>query len=107
MGTIDLTKENIRKVLKQVKDPEIDVDIVNLGLIYDIDTKGKRMKGNRPYIKMTLTTPACPLGSVILNEIEEKLTEAFGVEPEIDVVFDPPWNPGRMSNEAKNKLGIR
>ena len=97
---MELSVDNIRKVLSEIRDPEIGIDIVNLGLVYEI-----KVEDGRPYVKMTLTTPACPLANVILGTVDSKLRSTFGVDPNIIVVFDPPWSPEMMSDEAKKKLG--
>ena len=97
---MDLTVENIRKLLSEIKDPELGIDFVSLGLIYDI-----QVKDGKPYVKMTLTTPTCPISGTILEMVDSKLKQTFNVEPEIIVVFDPPWTPEMMSDEAKKKLG--
>ncbi len=98
-------KEIEKKVwekLKEIQDPEFDIDIVSLGLIYGVKVKNKNVE-----ITMTLTTPACPLGDVIFDEIKQKLEEIEGIENiYVDLTFDPPWNFERMSDEAKEKLGL-
>jgi len=95
-----LTVENIQSVLSHITDPEISVDLVSLGLIYEI-----KINNGHPYVKMTLTTPTCPLANIILEMVDNKLRDTFKVEPKVVVVFDPPWTPEMMSNEAKKKLG--
>jgi len=98
-----LTKEEILKVLKNVIDPEIGINIVDLGFIYGIDIKGKKI-----HIKMTLTTPGCPMHSMFVHEVEQALKAVFDkVEVKVELVFDPPWTPDKMSNEAKKKLGVK
>jgi probable FeS assembly SUF system protein SufT len=93
--------------LKTVYDPEIPVNIVDLGLIYDctiadIDTGSKKIA-----IKMTMTAPGCGMGNVLKAEVENKLGRLPEVkEVQVEVVFDPPWNPGRMTEAAKLKLGF-
>ncbi|MBU0532351.1 metal-sulfur cluster assembly factor [Candidatus Micrarchaeota archaeon] len=95
-----VTKKEILNKLNQVNDPELAVSIVDLGLIYEIKIKEK------VYIKMTFTTPACPMMNYMLQQVKEKLDEIEGVDIEVDIVFDPPWTPERMSKKAKMKLGI-
>jgi metal-sulfur cluster biosynthetic enzyme len=95
-------KERIIEKLKQVKDPEFSVDIVNLGLIYDI-----KIEGNKAFIKMTLTTPTCPFAANILRDTQKVLSEINELdEIFVEVVFDPPWSADMMSEEAKLMLGF-
>lgn len=90
-------------VLKNVYDPEIPVNIYDLGLIYDIVTDER----NRVKITMTLTAPNCPVADTLPIEIREKVSAIQGVsEVEIDLVFDPPWNQSMMSEEALLELGM-
>ncbi len=95
------TKEEVLEVLKNVNDPEIMMNIVDLGLVYDVI-----VEGNKVHVKMTLTTPMCPVGPMIEKEAKELIEEMEGVdEAVIEIVWDPPWNPGMMSDEAKIALG--
>jgi FeS assembly SUF system protein len=90
-------------VLKNVYDPEIPVNIYDLGLIYDIETDDK----NKVLITMTLTAPNCPVADSLPIEIKEKVGALPGVsEVEINLVFDPPWNQSMMSEEALLELGM-
>ena len=93
-------KEKILEALKSVVDPEIGIDIVNLGLIYDIKIKNKKAE-----ILMTLTSLFCPYGNLVVEMVERKIRE-IGYEPKIQITFDPPWTPDKMSEEAKKKLGF-
>lgn len=98
-----LTKEEVLKVLRNVTDPEIGLNIVDLGFIYGIEIKGKKIR-----VKMTLTTPGCPMHAMFRHEVENALKSVFeDADIAVELVFDPPWTPDRMSNEAKKKLGIR
>jgi FeS assembly SUF system protein len=93
----------IVNVLKNVYDPEIPVNIYDLGLIYDIETDDK----NKVLITMTLTAPNCPVADSLPLEIKEKVGALPGVsEVEINLVFDPPWNQSMMSEEALLELGM-
>ena len=94
-------KDDIINELKAVYDPEIGVNIVDLGLIYEIEEKAE----NEVHIKMTLTSPACPLGPQIIEEIKQKLG-SMGITANIEITFNPPWGPDKMSEEAKFELGI-
>jgi len=90
--------------LAEVKDPEFGIDIVNLGLIYDIKVDKKEKKA---YIKMTMTTPTCPFATQILREVQQKLTEIKEIdEIHVELVWTPPWSKDMMSEEAKLMLGI-
>ena len=90
-------------VLKTVYDPEIPVDIWELGLIYDLDVDGS----GRVEIRMTLTSPMCPVAETLPPEVEAKAKSVPGVsDVKLDLVFDPPWDPGRMSDEAKLQLNM-
>ena len=97
-----LTEENIYDALKTVYDPEIPVSIVDLGLIYD----AKISSGNNVNIKMSLTTPGCGMGAMIANQAEMALRDIGANNVLVEIVWDPPWNPDMMSDEAKEKLGI-
>jgi metal-sulfur cluster biosynthetic enzyme len=94
-------KQDILDKLSEVKDPELGVNIVDLGLIYDVKVKGKDVA-----IKMTFTTPACPMMNYMLEMAKQKLEELEELDIEISIVFDPPWTPERMSKKAKIKLGM-
>ncbi|AEC51845.1 dTDP-4-keto-l-rhamnose reductase related protein [Pyrococcus sp. NA2] len=101
--SVKVTEDMILEKLKEVIDPEIGIDVVNLGLIYEL----KINPDNTVYIKMTMTTPGCPLTLWILRAVEEKVLEVPGVrDVEVELTFDPPWTPDRMSEEAKRRLGI-
>lgn len=94
-----VTEEQVRTVLMDVLDPEIQIDIVNLGMVYGIDIQdgGKRIK-----VTVTLTTMGCPLFEDIKEQIIEKLSELEGVEQvDVELTFDPPWDKEMMSEEAK------
>lgn len=91
--------------LKTVMDPELHVDIVSLGLIYDVILI-KTGTGLLVRVEMTLTTPGCPLAPVIDRMVRETLTP-LGVDTvEVDLIWDPPWTKDFMSEEARLKLGI-
>jgi FeS assembly SUF system protein len=103
--TIDTTQlgEKIVRVLKTIYDPEIPVDIYELGLIYDVFV-------NEDYdvkILMTLTTPNCPVAETLPMEVEEKVRSLNDVKSaEVEITFDPPWSQELMSEEAKLELGM-
>ncbi len=95
-----LTKKDVIDMLYNVVDPEIGMDIVSLGFIYAVEVD----KENRVKIVMTLTTPGCPLNVPIQEDIKGKLEEIGATDVIIDIVWDPPWNPSMMSDDAKSRL---
>ncbi len=96
-------EERIVSVLKTVYDPEIPVDIYELGLIYEVEPR----EGGEVYVKMTLTSPMCPVAETLPPEVEEKVRTVEGVsEVVLDLVWDPPWNPDMMSEAAKLQLNF-
>jgi len=99
-----ISAENIKKSLEPVKDPEIGLSVVDLGLIYDIEVADE----GKVSITMTLTTPACPYGPELVDAVKLATMKIKGVkESEVKVVWDPPWNPQEMASEyAKDVLGI-
>jgi len=97
-----VSKEEIVTVLKDCYDPEIPINIWDLGLVYDINIQ----EGNVG-IKMTLTAPGCMMGGMIADDVKAKLKALNGVkDAKVDLVFDPPWTPDKMSEEAKAQMGI-
>ena len=93
--------------LKTVYDPEIPVNIVDLGLVYSCDIAPLELGGNRVRIKMSMTAPGCGMGNVLKADVESKLSRLPSVkEVHVEVVFDPPWHPGLMSDAAKLQLGF-
>jgi FeS assembly SUF system protein len=103
--TIDTAElgEKIVKVIKTIFDPEIPVDIYELGLIYDVFVN----EDNDVKILMTLTTPNCPVAETLPKEVEDKVKSIKGVnDAEVEITFDPPWSQELMSEEAKLELGM-
>ena len=95
--------EKIVKELKSIFDPEIPVDIYELGLIYDVFVN----EDNEVKILMTLTTPNCPVAETLPQEVEEKIKSIDEVKTaEVEITFDPPWTRDLMSEEAKLELGF-
>ncbi len=91
------------EALHTVLDPELGVDVVDLGLVYDV-----RATGDRVEVDMTLTTIGCPVAESLPEEAREALVEALpGIEVEVEVVWDPPWTPERLTSEAMVTLGFR
>ena len=99
---VELTEDIVYGALKNVYDPEIPVSIVDLGLIYNVAISS----GNNVNLQMTLTTPGCGMGAMIAGQAEEAIKDAGAKNVLVEVVWDPPWNPDMMSDEAKEKLGI-
>ena len=99
-----LTKDQIINVLKPVHDPEIGIGIIDLGLVYDVNLEPE----GKVQVKMTLTTPACPYGDILIAQAHRAVAELEGIkEVEIQLVWDPPWDPKEMcSDAAKDILGI-
>jgi len=94
---------DIVKVLKNVFDPEIPVNIYDLGLIYEVDVDDDR----KVKVTMTLTAPNCPMADELLEEVHDKVGKVEGVtSAEIKLTFDPPWDKDRMSEEAMLELGF-
>jgi probable FeS assembly SUF system protein SufT len=93
--------------LKKCYDPEIPVNIVDLGLVYDCRVEPTPDEGYRVEIKMTLTAPGCGMGPVLAEDVRNRVEEIPGVrEAEVEVVFDPPWNQNMMSEAARLQLGF-
>jgi metal-sulfur cluster biosynthetic enzyme len=96
------TREEVVEALHQVEDPELGMDIVDLGLLYDVDVEGPKVK-----ISYSLTSMGCPAGAMIQEDIDRVVRELPGVdEVESEVTFEPPWTPDRMSEDAKFILGF-
>jgi probable FeS assembly SUF system protein SufT len=93
--------------LRQCYDPEIPVNVVELGLIYDCQVEPLGDGGNVVRIRMTLTAPGCGMGPTIVEDVRSKVAQVPGVSAvEVDLVFDPPWNNDMLSDEAKLELGM-
>jgi metal-sulfur cluster biosynthetic enzyme len=94
----EITKEQVMKVLERVNDPELRLNIVDLGLIYDVEISDDNNVG----VDMTLTTQACPVGPMIQMQAEAALKSIAGVnQVDVRIVFDPPWTPEKMSERLK------
>ncbi len=94
-------KDKIIDVLRTVEDPEIPVNIYELGLVYDITIK----EDNVVFIVMTLTAPACPVAGQIVMDVQQKVSEVEGIgDVHVDLTFEPPWTMDMMSEEAKLEL---
>jgi metal-sulfur cluster biosynthetic enzyme len=96
------TREEVVEALHRVEDPELGMDIVELGLMYDVEVEGPNVK-----VVHTLTSMGCPAGPMIQEEIHSVVSDLPGVEQvETDLVWDPPWTPDKMSDDAKFILGF-
>jgi metal-sulfur cluster biosynthetic enzyme len=97
-----LTQDEIYEVLRECYDPEIPVDIVELGLVYGVE-----LEGNSVNVIMTLTSPGCQMSSMIRENIEDKLLGLPDCEKaNVEIVWDPPWTPHMMSEAARKKLDL-
>ncbi|MBI4300518.1 MAG: metal-sulfur cluster assembly factor [Chloroflexi bacterium] len=97
-----VTEEKVFDILRDVYDPEIPVNVVDLGLVY-----GVRIKGNKVYIKMTMTAPGCPMHEYIAEDAISKLEASEGIdEADVEIVWDPPWTPERMTAAGRKALGF-
>lgn len=96
-----VTEEKVMDKLKEVKDPEFDINVVDMGLIYEVDVDGSKV-----HVLMTLTTRACPFHSVFEEVITEELMELEEVEEiEVELTFDPPWTMDKMTDKGRQKMG--
>ena len=100
-------ENKIIEVLKQCHDPEIPIDLWSLGLIYEINAKQLKNGKNEVGIIMTLTTPGCMMGEHMANDIKQKLENLNEISvANVEIIFDPPWEPSMMNDEARKKLGF-
>ncbi len=103
MDSDKISAEKVREHLREVMDPELDINIVDLGLIYEVEVREDEV-----FILMTLTTPGCPLHGVFDEMVKREAGNLEGLEEheiEIELTFEPRWNPEEMSDEARNELG--
>ena len=99
--TASVSEEDVYEALEEVIDPELGLDFVSLGLVYDVETQGSDV-----YVTFTLTYPGCPIGPQVSEQVKEFVGELEGVERvHPKMVFDPPWTPDMMSEDAKFALG--
>jgi len=97
-----VTQDEVMNALRNCYDPEIPINIVDLGLIYGVHVDGKTVN-----VEMTLTAPGCPMHSLIARDVKQKVEALADVEEaNVKVVWEPPWTPERMSEDAKKKLGF-
>ncbi len=103
LARVQALGERVIEVLRTVHDPEIPVNIFDMGLVYRIDVEDD----DTVVIDMTLTTPHCPVAETLPVEVERKVSEIEGVKGcRVNIVWDPPWHPGMMSEEARLELGF-
>ncbi|MDQ2681877.1 MAG: metal-sulfur cluster assembly factor [Candidatus Eremiobacteraeota bacterium] len=100
------TTEQVREALKDVKDPELDIGILDLGLVYDVIAEGE--ENQHVTVIMTLTSPMCPVGPMFKKSVEDKVKSLDGVQSaKVDITFTPPWDPREMAtDDVKAALGI-
>lgn len=97
------TPDTVRKALRAVKDPELNLNIIDIGLVYDVEVA----EGGRVRVKMTLTSPGCPAGTEILDDVKQVLTDMEGVESvDVELVWDPYWTPDKMDPRVRAFLGF-
>jgi metal-sulfur cluster biosynthetic enzyme len=97
-----ITEKDIRDALKKVKDPELNLDLVTLGLVYDIQIRDAHAKAI-----ISLTTPMCPVAGEIVDQARLAIAKVEGVEKaEVELTFDPPWTPERISPLIRSSLGL-
>ena len=100
--TATVTKDEVLEALKEVFDPEIPVNVVDLGLIYDCQVEEGDVR-----VKMTLTFPGCGMGPYISQQAEWRVAELDGVEDiEVEMVYEPPWTPDMITEDGKAQLGL-
>jgi metal-sulfur cluster biosynthetic enzyme len=101
-----LSEETILEALKQVRDPELLVNVVDLGLVYGVGVDEAEGKTNIQVV-MTMTTPACPFGPELIQEVKDAIGRLEGAgKVEVQITLSPPWTPDRMTEEARDELGM-
>jgi FeS assembly SUF system protein len=101
--TSALQDKIVADVLRNIYDPEIPVNIYDLGLIYELKVE----PSGEVHVKMTLTAPGCPVAGILMMEVQDKIKQLPGVKDvKVELVWDPPWEPSRMSEAARLQLGM-
>lgn len=101
-----LSEETVYAALRQVQDPELFINVVDLGLIYEVAVTPRGAKCEVA-VKMTMTSPACPAGPQLVQEVKDVLGRLEEVERvRVEVVLSPPWTPDRMTDDARDELGM-
>lgn len=99
---VDWSPDQVRDVLRTVVDPELHINIIDLGLVYGVEVHGPVVD-----VKMTLTSPGCPYGPYLLHQVKDTLLQMKGIDDAtVAVVWEPPWGPDKMSEEARLELGF-
>jgi metal-sulfur cluster biosynthetic enzyme len=102
-----IAEDKIREALKSVVDPELFVNIVDLGLVYDVKIDDEIEGKSNVAVEMTMTSPACPAGPQLLSQSQDAVRRLEGVgDVDVKLVMEPPWTPDRMTEEARDQLGI-
>jgi metal-sulfur cluster biosynthetic enzyme len=97
------TPDTVRKALRAVKDPELNLNIIDIGLVYDVEVADP----GRVQVTMTLTSPGCPAGTEIIDDVKRVLTDMEGVESvDVELVWDPYWTPDKMDPRVRAFLGF-
>jgi len=98
-----VTEKEVMGALSEVMDPELGISIVDLGLIYEVEVQKEKVG-----VKMTFTTPACPMVHFLVSSVEDAVKKLEGVnDVEVQLVWDPPWTPDKMSDAGKESLGLK
>jgi metal-sulfur cluster biosynthetic enzyme len=95
-------EESVRDALREVNDPEVGMNIVDLGLVYDVEVSPVRVR-----VTMTMTSPTCPMGDYLVDSVRDAVRRAAPEVPDVEVklVWDPPWTPERMNEDARKFFG--
>lgn len=102
MATVALTEQTVRQALRTVKDPELNLSIIDLGLVYDVAVEDGTVR-----IRMTLTSPGCPAGPQIMNDIHKTLRPLEGVQDvDIEIVWEPYWTPEQIDPKVRAMMGF-
>ena len=102
MVDVKWTGDQVREILRGVYDPDLHINIVDLGLVYGVDVKGEEVD-----VKMTLTSPACPYGPYLIHQVKDTVQALKGIaKADVEVVWDPPWGPAMMTEEVRLELGF-
>jgi metal-sulfur cluster biosynthetic enzyme len=102
-----ITEEAVREELKKVFDPELFVNIIDLGLVYGVELVARDDGATDVKIEMTMTSPMCPAGPQLIGQSKLVLKQLAGVQDvDVKIVLDPPWSPDRMTEDARDQLGI-
>ncbi|MBA3344245.1 MAG: DUF59 domain-containing protein [Gemmatimonadales bacterium] len=98
-----LTSDSVRKALRAVKDPELNLNIIDIGLVYDVDAS----EAGNVHVRMTLTSPGCPAGTEIIDDVKRVVNDLEGVQSvEVELVWDPYWTPEKMDPRVRAFLGF-